>query len=97
MTEYERGVAAERERVAALMAMRAQPAYSAGALQELLSEAIVNGRSVSDTTGELVAALTRSTVLAEIESPGPIVTGQADTATGELPKQSPRREDVEEL
>jgi len=97
MSEFEKGVQAERERVATLMAMKGTPAYSAGALQELLADAIVNGRSVSDTTGELVAALTRSTVLAEIESPGPIVTGQADTATGELPKQSPRRVDVEEL
>lgn len=97
MTEFEKGVLAERERVAALMAMKGTPAYSAGALQELLAEAIVNGRSVSDATGELVQALTRSTVLAEIESPGAIVTGQVDTATGEAPAQSPRREDVEEL
>ena len=97
MTDYEKGVAAERERVAALMAMKGTPAYSAGALQELLSDAIVEGQSVADATGLLVEALTRSTVLAEIEGPGPIVTGQVDTATGEAPKQSPRRVDTEEV
>ena len=97
MTDYERGVQHERERVAALMAMKGTAAYSAGALQELLSDAIVQGRSVSDTTGELVQALTRSTVLAEIEGPGPIVTGVADTATGEVPEQTPKRDDVGEV
>lgn len=97
MSDYELGVQHERERVAALMAMRAQPAYAAGALQEVLSEAIIEGRSVADATGLLVEALTKSTTLAEIESPGPIVTGQADTATGEAPKQSPKRDDVGEV
>lgn len=97
MTDYEKGVLAERERVSALMQMRAQPAYSAGALKELLDEAIVTGRSVSDATGLLVEALTKSTTLAELESPGSIVTGHADTATGEAPKQSPKRDNVEEM
>lgn len=92
------GVKREQERVAALMAMKAEKPYQGiSAVQEVIDESIAKGRSKDETLGLVLATFSKSTSQAEAESPGDIVTGQADTATGELQKETGEPDPVTEV
>jgi hypothetical protein len=80
------------------MAMKAEKPYQGiSAVQEVIDESIAKGRSKDETLGLVLATFSKSTSQAEAESPGDIVTGQADTATGELQKETGEPDPVTEV
>lgn len=83
MSDYERGIQAERERVAELEELRKHPAYQPAAIQQLLSDCIRQGKTVAEATDLLMRELTKSTVIAETENPADFTTGVRNTATGQ--------------
>ena len=92
------GAKKEKERVAALMAMKADKRFAKlAAVQETLDECIKEGKSIDESNTLVMATLASPTVQAELDNPPDIDTGATDTATGETPRATGEREPVMEV